>query len=279
MRAYRIAYDGRPFYGFQRQPDVPTVADALLDALVDHGELSDSDGVSRPTPPGYAAAGRTDAGVSALAQTVAFDAPDWLSPRAWNGHLPDDIRVWAVADVPQNFHATHDATERTYNYHLYAPDAEPDRATAAADALSGHHDFHNLTLDETGTERTLDCSITASDSVLRLTVTSGGFPRQLVRRLASVVRGVASGSMELDRIEQLLSPDAVPGPEGVPTAPPEPLVLADVSYPNAEFERDDVAVESARSVFGARRRRGVEEASVAETILDGFGGPEKLDGD
>lgn len=276
MRAYRIAYDGRPFYGFQRQPDVPTVADTLLDALVDHGELTDSDGVSRPTPPGYAAAGRTDAGVSALAQTVAFDAPDWLSPRAWNGHLPDDVRVWAVADVSSDFHATHDATRRTYHYHLYAPDADTGRAVAAADALSGSHDFHNLTVDETGTERDIDCSITARGEVLRLTVTSGGFPRQLVRRLASVVRSVASGSMELDSVEQLLSPETVPGPDGIPTAPPEPLVLADVSYPTAAFECDEVAAESARSVVAARRRRGLEEARVSETVLDGLDG---YDGD
>ena len=33
MRAFRIAYDGRPFHGFQRQPSVPTVEDRLFDAL------------------------------------------------------------------------------------------------------------------------------------------------------------------------------------------------------------------------------------------------------
>ena len=45
------------------------------------------------------AAGRTDAGVSALAQTVAFDAPEWLTPRALNAELPAEIRAWASADV------------------------------------------------------------------------------------------------------------------------------------------------------------------------------------
>ena len=74
MRAYRIAYDGRPYYGFQRQPDVPTVEDDLFDAL------RALDAFSGEKPPSYAAAGRTDAGVSALAQTVALRPPTG-SPR------------------------------------------------------------------------------------------------------------------------------------------------------------------------------------------------------
>jgi tRNA pseudouridine(38-40) synthase len=76
MDAYRVAYDGRPFHGFQRQPDVATVEDALFDALRNLGVLADD----AAKPAGYAAAGRTDAGVSAVAQTVAFEAPEWLTP-------------------------------------------------------------------------------------------------------------------------------------------------------------------------------------------------------
>src|SRR6056297_3366826 len=116
-RAFRIAYDGTDYYGYQRQPDVPTVEDAIFDALRALEVLApDAD-----KPDGYAAAGRTDAGVSALAQTIALEAPDWLAPRALNGRLPADIRAWAAADAPDGFHATHHATRRAYTYHLYAP--------------------------------------------------------------------------------------------------------------------------------------------------------------
>ena len=139
MDAYRIAYDGRPFRGFQRQPDVPTVEDAVFDALRDLGVFAGD------APPGYAAAGRTDAGVSAVAQTVAFEAPEWLSPAAFNGELPASVRAWARADAPDGFHATHDAVAREYVYHLHALEADPGRARAALDALAGEHDFHNLT--------------------------------------------------------------------------------------------------------------------------------------
>ena len=50
VRAYRIAYDGQPYHGFQRQPDVPTVEDALLSALRALDVLE----AGGDTPPGYA---------------------------------------------------------------------------------------------------------------------------------------------------------------------------------------------------------------------------------
>jgi len=270
VRAYRIAYDGRPFHGFQRQPSVPTVSDAVLDALVALDLSADAGERTRPTPSGYAAAGRTDAGVSALAQTVAFDAPDWLSPRAFNAHLPETVRVWAVADVPDDFHATHDPTRRAYVYHLPAPDAGVDRAREAATRLSGRHDFHNLTPDDTGTTRTLDCTVTPDGDTLRVRVTAGGFPRQLVRRLVTVIRGVATGT-DVEFVGRLLSPDPIDGPEGVAPAPPEPLVLATVEYPGVEFAAEPAAVAAVRETFHRQRRHGLAAARVAETVLDGVG--------
>ncbi len=230
-RAFRVAYDGRPFYGFQRQPDVPTVEGTLLEALRALGVLDRGgpDDEAPDTPPGYAAAGRTDRGVSALAQTVAFDAPDWLTPRAFSSELPGSVRVWAAADAPAGFHATHDAARRTYRYHLHAPGADPARAREAAARLSGTHDVHNLTSDPRGPRTRRDLSVTvdtgagstaAGDEFLVLTVAAGGFPREFVRRLATVVRGVAVGDTGLDRVDEVLGDEALAGPRGSPPRRP-----------------------------------------------------------
>ena len=275
MRAYRVAYDGRPYHGFQRQPDVDTVEGRLRSALVRLGVCERGEGL----PECYAAAGRTDAGVSARAQTVAFDAPAWLSPTAFNGELPDDIRVWASADVPTDFHATHDATERTYTYYLYAPtDADrpghrpvdDERWADAVDALAGTHDFHNLTSDETGTERTVGVDWTRDGQFLIVQFTAGGFCRQLVRRLVSLAAAVADGSAPLSKVDRVLSPEPVSGPDGVPPAPPEPLVLTDVRYPAVAFSRDEDAAEDARTVFARRRANARTTARVAGHITGGL---------
>jgi len=188
MRAFRIAYDGREYAGFQRQPHARTVGGTVLRALADHGILDRGDGPTHATPPGYAAAGRTDAGVSAVAQTVAFAAPPWLTPRALNGRLPGSVRAWAAADVDPAFHATHDAARRTYRYHLHAPDAadapsarrapedavDDDRFRDALARFDGEHDFHNLTTDETGTVRDLSTRAIRTGDTLVVEVAADG---------------------------------------------------------------------------------------------------------
>ncbi|MFC4359463.1 tRNA pseudouridine(38-40) synthase TruA [Halobium salinum] len=282
-RAFRIAYDGRPYYGFQRQPDVPTVEGVLFDTL-------DRLGVHDPDdhrPSGYAAAGRTDAGVSALAQTVALDAPEWLTPRAFNSGLPGEIRAWASAEAPAEFHATHDATRREYVYHLYAPasddaGADPelggsvgggvddDRVRAALDALSGEHDFDRLTPDDRLTERRIEASATREGDFLAVRVAADGFPRGLVRRLVTLARAVGTGDADLARVESLLGDGPIRGREGVAAAPATPLVLTDVSYPDLDFTADEDAAESAREAFGERHVEGRVAGRVAGAIRMGI---------
>ncbi|QSX00244.1 tRNA pseudouridine(38-40) synthase TruA [Haloterrigena alkaliphila] len=288
-RAFRIAYDGTGYHGFQRQPDVPTVEDALFDALRDLGVFA----AEADKPDGYAAAGRTDAGVSALAQTVALEAPDWLTPRAFNAELPADIRAWAAADAPADFHATHDAERREYTYHLYAPTVDSssrdsksrasttretatenavadDRFHAACEALSGSHDFHNLTPDDHNTERSPTLEATREGDFLVVTVTAGGFARELVRRLVSLAREVGTGDADLERIDRALGPEPLPGHEGIAPAPPEPLVLTAVAYPDLAFETDADAAASAREAFRARRIDRRTGARVAGDLADGI---------
>ena len=271
MRAFRLAYDGRPFYGFQRQPDVPTVEGTLFDALRSLSVLStDAD-----RPEGYAAAGRTDAGVSALAQTVAFDCPDWLRPRALNSELPGTVRAWASADVGPDFHATHHAVRRVYTYYLYAPQqadrgldgrspVDDEQAAAALDGLCGFHDFHNLTPDDHGSQRGLSGRLDRDGEWLVIEVAAGGFARELVRRLVSVVRIVGTGERPVDWIDDLLGPERVdPRP---PPAPPEPLLLSGVRYQDVDFERDPEAVDSGAIAFGERAVEALARGRVSGRI-------------
>lgn len=288
MRAYRIAYDGRPFYGFQRQPAVPTVEGALLSALDSLDVVEDPD----ETPPGYAAAGRTDRGVSAVAQTVALGGPDWLSPRALNGELPADVRAWAAADAPEGFHATRDAAWRAYAYHLHAPGADVDAARQLLARLEGTHDFHNLTAvsdRSVDTTRTvLGTDVTRDGEFLVVRVRSEGFLHEMVRRIVTLLSwtldvGESSGpdgdpagpardhlpDRDPPDVDRVLSAEELSGPEGIGPAPPEPLVLTGVGYPDLDFEVDERARESLRDVFGTRRVEAAARAQVMGTVLDG----------
>jgi tRNA pseudouridine38-40 synthase len=295
MRAFRIAYDGTPFRGFQRQPDVSTVEDALFDALRTLDVFDDASDARGPDrPPGYAAAGRTDAGVSALAQTVAFVCPDWLTPRALNAELPASIRAWASVDVDPDFHATHDATRRAYTYCLHAPatpaEADPDdlrspqihdepfpthidddRVRDALSRLAGRHDFHNLTPDDEGTVRDLEGAIERDGDFLLLRVESDGFPREFVRRLVTLLRQVGTGAADPSFVERVLDPAPLSGRDGIGPATPAPLVLTGVDYPDCEFARDPEAAAGARERFGSRQSRALSKARVAALVRAGIG--------
>lgn len=245
-RAFRVAYDGRAYHGFQRQPDVPTVEGKLIEAFAALG-VGVLDGSPR-----YAAAGRTDAGASALGQTIVAHCPPWLSPAALNGELPDEIHTWAATDVQTSFHPRHDAAERVYAYQLSAAGLDIDRARTVCAALEGTHDFRNLTPASEATTRTVTAiELRPAGDFVVLTVRAPAFLRQQVRRMAHLVREVGTGRRPPTFVERVLG-EPLQGADGIPPAPAERLVLRAVTYPGVTFEVDTRACTRAREIFSDR---------------------------
>jgi tRNA pseudouridine38-40 synthase len=108
-----LAYDGTPFHGWQVQPGLATVQGALSDAI--HRTTGE-----RVLPQG---SGRTDAGVHALGQvaSLALEAaiPAENLHRALNRCLPPSVRVLAVEQAAEGFHARHSAVRKTYEYRIF----------------------------------------------------------------------------------------------------------------------------------------------------------------
>lgn len=115
MELYQVtlAYDGTDFKGYQRQTDARTVQGELEQALSklgwkEHAILS---------------AGRTDTGVHAEGQVIAFRL-DWQHTsgelhRALNDLLPADISAMSVQSAQEDFHPRFDAIQRRYRYQIY----------------------------------------------------------------------------------------------------------------------------------------------------------------
>src|SRR2546429_6416683 len=128
--ALKIAYDGRSFYGHQRQPDRRTVEGECIAALRSARLIRD------PKEAFFRSASRTDRGVSAIGNVIAFDVS--LEPEAVLGAFNDkarDVWAWAVASVPDGFHPRH-ALERWYRYYL-SEDIPVDFLRKAAAVLAG----------------------------------------------------------------------------------------------------------------------------------------------
>lgn len=225
--ALRLLYDGGRFRGFQRQPGLPTVQEALEDALAPLG-------VRGP----LAVAARTDAGVHALDQIVSFAVRAALDPealrRALNAALPEGLVVLDAWRVPDRFHARASALARTYVYLVGAPVPEvlrgyawslPDARAfadladpridpaamreALADAV-GEHDFVAFARpgEQRGTVRTLLRAevVSASWAPLHALVIEGrGFLRAMVRNLAGTAVAVGVGRAPPSIVRELLA--------------------------------------------------------------------------
>ncbi len=238
-----IAYDGTAFWGFQAQPGLRTVEGELRSAL---GRLGRED---EP----LLAGGRTDAGVHAAGQVIAFDLA-WAHPagelqRALNALLPEDIACPALRSAADDFHPRYNALMRCYRYRVIsapwpdplreryalrvwpAPDAEA-MAKAARD-LPGKKDFGafgSAPREGSHTVRTVfRAEWLRKDGDLEFWIEADAFLFRMVRTITGTLLQVGNGRLSGEAFLALL---ATP-PEGraAPPAPAHGLCLMQIEYP------------------------------------------------
>ena len=237
----KLAYDGTDFQGFQRQKEARTVQSVLEAALrrLNWGGFS------------ILAAGRTDSGVHATGQVVAFDL-NWdhgcdALQRAVNAYLPADVSVQAVCVVSADFHPRFDAIWRRYVYSIFfAEQRQPLRERYAlriwppadltvlnktAGLLVGQHDFaaFGRPTEQNGpTQRCVfEASWTASSDGAVFMVRANAFLYHMVRRMVFSQLQVAQGGFSLPDFAKGVNEAQVIKPG---LSPPTGLVLSEVGY-------------------------------------------------
>jgi len=231
---FTIQYLGTRYAGWQAQANALSVQQVVEEALE---KLFQS-------PVRVHGAGRTDAGVHALAQRAHADVPFEIPRRGLmlgvNQLLPSDIRVTQVERVTDDFHARFAAKAKTYDYRIWNAEtadvfahethahvAQPLDAALmheAAQKIAGTHDFRAFTVAEPeveSTTRTIESiDVARAANVIIMTVTADGFLRSMVRRIAGSLIEIGRGRME---------PEALFA-EARWTAPAKGLVLREIRY-------------------------------------------------
>jgi tRNA pseudouridine38-40 synthase len=245
MPRYRVIleYDGTPFVGWQVQAQGASVQGRLTEAVKRFsGETVSARG-----------AGRTDAGVHALAQVAHFDlAREWPPETvraAVNFHLrPDPIVVLDCAVVPEGFDARFSAVARHYRYRILARPAAPalDRgrvwwvprplsAAAMGEAalhLVGRHDFTTFRAAACQAQspvKTLDrLAVTAAGEEILIEASARSFLHSQVRSMAGSLKLVGEGKWSAGDLAAALA--ARDRAACGPVAPAHGLYLAQVDY-------------------------------------------------
>jgi len=248
MQRYKITveYDGRPFFGWQRQDGQPSVQQTLEEAA------AGIDGA----PVLVQGAGRTDRGVHATGQVAHFDLQKPRPLRkiadALNFHLrPDPVAVLNAEEVDADWSARFNATLRAYRYVIInrRADLTVDKGLAwrvpmqldagamdrAAKALIGQHDFSTFRDAECQARhpiRTLDkIDVARYGEGLEVTVEAKSFLHRQVRSIVGSLVEVGRGAREEDWIAEIL--EAKDRTACGPVAPADGLFLERVAYDDA----------------------------------------------
>jgi tRNA pseudouridine38-40 synthase len=212
----RVEYDGTDFAGFQIQPEARTVQGELEAALA---RIS---GGSRVR---VDAAGRTDAGVHARGQVIAFTDPLGRPAReltrALNALLPADVALREMRRVPAGFHPRHAARYREYRYTVWNGPRSPLRerfALGVRDPLDiaameragsvfiGRHDFSAFGAAHRQPVRTVHwVRVRRNGSLVTIDVAADAFLRQMVRRIVAALLEAGHGRTDEEAVAAALA--------------------------------------------------------------------------
>jgi tRNA pseudouridine38-40 synthase len=236
-----LEYDGTGYSGWQVQKNARSIQGTLIDAAREFfgGEVD------------VQGAGRTDAGVHALAQVAHLDAPHRLPLQkilhGLNDLLPAPINILRVEEAPVGFHARHMARGRSYLYLIsrcrtafgkryvwwVKDDLDLGRMQVAAEIFRGFHDFTSFADKRIDKHLSTEVQIDRADLETRgdlivFRIVGSHFLWKMVRRLAGILVETGRGTLSPTEVERMLT-DA----SGLParcTAPPSGLFLAQVLY-------------------------------------------------
>lgn len=265
--ALTVAYDGRPFSGFARQPGQLTVQGSLEAALrtLLRREVE------------TVCAGRTDAGVHARGQVVSFDlSEEELASRtarglkrSLNALVDDRIAVSAVQEAPEGFSARFDAVEREYRYFIFTGDWRPvliaDRVwrlpkpldveamREGASHLIGEHDFKSFCMAASAEGKPTCRNVSAividnvtmmgEEEVVAIRVTGNAFLHSMVRTIVGTLALVGRGAHDPSWVSEVL--EARDRRAAGENAPAQGLVFWRVGYagPGGAIPRPGHAAE------------------------------------
>lgn len=241
--ALGVEYDGSEFSGWETQPTRRTVQSSLESAL---SSVADS-------PVATICAGRTDAGVHALAQVVHFDSGAERAPHEWvrgaNSNLPDDVSVRWALPVGEEFHARYAATRRYYRYVI---DNRPERSALlrrraawergplevapmqeAGEHLVGEQDFTSFRAAgcqaKNPVRTVVSVQVRRRGDLVHIDIAANAFLQHMVRNVAGTLMEIGKGRRDPAWVGELLA--ARDRTLGAATAPPQGLYLWRIDYP------------------------------------------------
>lgn len=239
-----LEYDGSAYHGFQRQSNAHTIQAEIESAI--YALTGENLSIT--------AAGRTDAGVHAWGQVIAFHTNATIPAERWslalNSKLPEDIRILSSQAVPADFHPQFWAHKKSYAYLIYRQTEGAafyrnyallntealnlEEMQEACGLITGKHDFRAFCASGSSVknwERNVSlCRLSEAGPWLRLDIEADGFLYNMVRIIAGTLLEIGRQRIQVEQLPAILESHerALAGP----TVAPQGLYLCSVDYPS-----------------------------------------------
>jgi len=248
-----LEYDGTKFLGWQKQPQGRVVQGVLEEVL----------SLLFQKETRVQGAGRTDAGVHAMAQCARFHTVSCIPLKGLvhrlNELLPEDVSVWRAWEVDEDFHPRYSVQRKTYVYllrgHVFRSPLwdryawrpcvrhlDLDSMVDACCFLQGEHDFRSFSCERDPGQRTLRrldrCAIQEIfPGTWKVVLQGPGFLNRMARMIVGTLVEVGRGKKTVAEVERFLE-EPVGGSAG-PAAPARGLYLSEIAYPSPWNEEGD----------------------------------------
>ncbi len=251
---FKMYYFGKSkYFGSQRQPNFLTIEDCVLEALINKNYIKNI------KESGFEASSRTDRFVSARGACFTFISDKKPILMEINSALPNDIGVWAYANVPLNFRSRYNAIFRHYIYMDPTPlsiyqktnPVNMELMLKACNQLKGRHDFINFSKKDKNEQKTVrdmdQVEVSINKGYLIFQFKSRAFLRQQVRRMVKKLLELGNGEIEYEEFLKLLDPTQI---KSYQPANPKGLILWDIMFDNEiRIEEDKKSKERMEKFF------------------------------
>ena len=269
----RIFYNGKNYHGYQRQPDVTTVEETLINALRSTGHILS------PEQNHFLSASRTDKHVNAIGNVIGFNSEKNLIVDQINAALPIDSSIvcWSHCTVEDGFSPKY-SLKKKYWYFLdkrlikNVSDVTVEQIEMICSNFIGENDYRLFCRrDHRETRREIEnIKVKENDGFIIFEFLSQSFLWEQVRRIVGYIQNYWNLPKELQDVKELLGKETTINDLNIQPAEPHNLILVEHIYENFEWQTNIKAVEKIKNKIQKRLLDIKQEEEQIKSIYDYF---------
>jgi len=269
----RTYYDGKNYYGYQRQPGLLTVEGKIINALIETGHIDTAEENQ------FRSASRTDRHVSAIGNVFAFDSNKEIIINQINAKCPKDksIICWSFGEADKGFSPKYSKWKKywyilPYSYVEKTTDLTIDEIKTLCSIFVGEHDYRLFCkIDHRDTNRNIyEINIKKKTDELIFEFIAPSFLWEQVRRIVAYILKYKKLSKELQKTEELLIPQSKISSLNMMPASPNSLMLVEHHYENITWYKCNKSVLTIKKKIKDHLTKLKQEALLNSAIHDFF---------